>query len=64
MPAKTKTGTAKSKKIAKVMREFHAGTLRHGGSGEIVTSSQVAKAIAMRMGAKAEKSPKVVKVKK
>jgi len=35
-----------NEKVAKVMREFHAGTLRTS-SGEVVTSKQQAIAIAM-----------------
>ena len=34
-------------KAAKVMREFHAGKLHHGGTGKIVRNVKVAKAIAM-----------------
>ena len=35
-----------SRKFGMVMREFEAGKLHHGGSGEIVTSPKVARAIA------------------
>jgi hypothetical protein len=43
---------AGQKKVARVMREYHAGTLHHGGSKKIVKSSQTAKAIAMSEGRK------------
>ena len=44
------------KKASKVMKEYHAGTLYHGGSGKVVTRPDVAKAIAMSEGRAAEKT--------
>lgn len=38
------------KKISRVMREYYAGKLHSGGSGEIVTNPAQAKAIAMSEG--------------
>ena len=43
---KPRTKAGQRRKAAKVMREFHAGTLR-SGSGHKVTSVRQAKAIAM-----------------
>ena len=45
-------------KVAKVMREFEAGTLHHGSTGEIVKDRKVALAIAMSEGRKAAKGGK------
>jgi Family of unknown function (DUF6496) len=45
----------KNDKAAKVMREFHAGTLHSGGSGKKVTSPAQAKAIAMSEAGKSRK---------
>jgi hypothetical protein len=42
-------------KYAKVLREFKAGQLRHGGSGQIVRRDDVAKAIAHSEATKASK---------
>ena len=42
-------------KFAKVMREFKAGKLRHGGSGNVVKRDDVAKAIAHSEAIKASK---------
>jgi hypothetical protein len=45
---------AKQRKIAKVMREYYAGTLHSGSKkGPVVTSPQQAKAIAMSQGREA-----------
>lgn len=54
--------SAASKKIAKVMREYNAGTLRSGkpgpGKGERVTSFEQAIAIAMSEAGMAKKTAK------
>jgi hypothetical protein len=45
-------------KFSKVMREFKAGKLRHGGSGQIVRRDDVAKAIAHSEATKTSKRRK------
>ena len=45
-------------KFSKVMREFKAGKLRHGGSSQVVKRDDVAKAIAHSEGTKASKKRK------
>ncbi len=49
-----KLGLTGREKASVVMKEFARGTLRHGSTGEVVTDPQVAKAIAMSEGRKAE----------
>lgn len=49
-----KLGLTGRQKASVVMKEFARGTLRHGSTGAIVTDPQVAKAIAMSEGRKAE----------
>lgn len=45
-------------KFSKVMREFKAGQLRHGGSGQVVRRDDVAKAIAHSEATKTSKRRK------
>ena len=57
--AKPKTKAGKKTKVAKVMHEFHAGTLHSGSpSGPIVTNPAQAKAIAMHESGQARKAQK------
>jgi hypothetical protein len=49
-----KLGLTGREKASVVMKEFYRGTLRHGSTGEIVTDPQVAKAIAVSEGHKAD----------
>ena len=57
---KKKKITRGQRKVAKVMREFHAGTLHHGGTGRIVPKSRpdIAKAIAMSEAGLSKKKKK------
>ena len=57
--AKPKTKAGKQKKAAKVMREFHAGTLHSGSpTGPVVTNPAQAKAIALSESGQARKPAK------
>lgn len=53
VPRATLRKPAAKRKFARVMREFKAGTLRSGGTGNIVRDEDVAQAIAARESEKA-----------
>jgi len=58
---KPKTKAGKQAKAAKVMKEFHKGSLHHGKSGKLVPKSRpdIAKAIAMRSAGLSKRKSKV-----